>query len=108
MGPSVPPDFSRMWEVAPAASQAAVKTIMENFLQSGSAGFFRASTAMAKFNVPWNADDFNGYANERTWLLEMFNQSANNAFVLSGDVHDGWLWTMYKGVSIPLNCSIPP
>jgi phosphodiesterase/alkaline phosphatase D-like protein len=102
MAPSVPPDFSRMWEVAPAGSQDAVKAIMDNFLKSSSAGFFRAATAMGKFNVPWNADDFSGHANERTWLLEMFNKSANNAFVLSGDVHDGWLWTMYKGVSIPL------
>lgn len=100
MGPSVPPDFSRLWEVAPASSQSAVKTIMENFLASPSAGFFRAATAMAKFNVPWNPDDYNGHFYERAWLLEMFNKSANNVFFLSGDLHDAWFWTMYKGVSI--------
>ena len=101
MGPSVPPDFSRMWELAPASSQAAVKAIMDGFLKTSGAGFFRAASAMAKLNVPWNADDFNGYAYERSELLEMFNKSANNVFVLAGDVHDGWLWTLYKGVSNP-------
>jgi phosphodiesterase/alkaline phosphatase D-like protein len=89
-----------MWEVAPASAQAAVKTIMENFLKSSSAGFFRAATAMAKFNVQWNPDEYSGHTYERDWLLEMFNQSANNVFFLSGDLHDSWLWTVNKAVRI--------
>lgn len=97
LGPSITPDFSRMWEVAPASSQDAVKTIMDNFLKSASAGFFRAAVAMSKLNVAWNPDEYSGHKYERDWMLEMFNKSANNVFFLSGDLHDGWLWTVNKG-----------
>jgi hypothetical protein len=98
MGPSVPPDFSRVWEVTPTVHQEAVKSIMDGFLKSPSGGFFRAATAMAKFNVPWNPDEYSGHVVERNWLLDMYKESANNVFVLSGDLHDTWFWTLYKDV----------
>jgi hypothetical protein len=99
MGTSLFPDISRVWEVAPASSQGAVKAIMDGFLKSPSGGLFRAATAMAQFNVPFNPDEFSGHAAERSWLLDMFHTSANNVFVLSGDLHDSYLWTCYKDVS---------
>lgn len=44
--------------------------------------------------VPWNADAWDGYQDERKKILQIFKQKSNNAVVLSGDSHDTWAFTL--------------
>lgn len=40
--------------------------------------------------LPYNLDAWDGYANERNKILDMFNSAANNLIVLAGDTHNAW------------------
>jgi len=99
MGPQVPLNPSKMYQLVPPEAQEIIKASLDSILASGSGGFFRAMTAMEELRVPWNADGYDGYSHERAELLDMFKTAANNVIVLAGDLHDSWAWTLYEGVS---------
>jgi hypothetical protein len=112
MGPNKALNLARCSEVISNATlAAAVQQYCDGVLASASGAFFRSLTAMDIFDIPWNADDFNGYGVERAAILDMVQTSANNAVILGGDLHDSWAWQLYdkgemsgKPVAINLGC----
>eukprot|EP00403_Amphidinium_massartii_P016387 CAMPEP_0178416826 /NCGR_PEP_ID=MMETSP0689_2-20121128/24262_1 /TAXON_ID=160604 /ORGANISM="Amphidinium massartii, Strain CS-259" /LENGTH=792 /DNA_ID=CAMNT_0020038179 /DNA_START=93 /DNA_END=2471 /DNA_ORIENTATION=- len=68
--------------------------------------YMRIISAAATFQVPFATDDFNGFAHERNWILEMLGRSSNNPIILGGDLHESQAWTLYENAD--LRASTPP
>eukprot|EP00403_Amphidinium_massartii_P010509 CAMPEP_0178425694 /NCGR_PEP_ID=MMETSP0689_2-20121128/28853_1 /TAXON_ID=160604 /ORGANISM="Amphidinium massartii, Strain CS-259" /LENGTH=781 /DNA_ID=CAMNT_0020047361 /DNA_START=1 /DNA_END=2346 /DNA_ORIENTATION=- len=109
MAPIVTPDFEAMVAIFPVL-RAVLDYVYSLSVDSGfepvenemlSVGeYMRIISAAATFSVPWNTDDFNGFAHERQLLLDMFDRSTNNAVVLGGDLHDSYAWTIYENATV--------
>ncbi|WP_432451975.1 MULTISPECIES: alkaline phosphatase D family protein [unclassified Agarivorans] len=41
-------------------------------------------------NIPYNLDAWDGYADEREAILQLFKQQSKNLVVLAGDTHNAW------------------
>ncbi|HEX6240628.1 MAG TPA: alkaline phosphatase D family protein, partial [Polyangiales bacterium] len=58
--------------------------------------------------VPYNLDAWDGYANERSWLLDKAAELDLNLLVLSGDSHNAWasnlVSTAAAAVGVELAC----
>jgi alkaline phosphatase D len=58
------------------------------------------------FGVPVNADQWDGYAYERTQLLNhVQNNNINNFVVLTGDIHTSWVNNIPNGTYNSTNCT---
>ena len=73
-----------------------VQEMSEEIFAANTSTFFRALSAMALTNVPWNRDDYSGFANEQRKILAAFKEVAVNPIVLAGDLHDGYAWQLYE------------
>lgn len=98
MGPNVPLNPNTLWQYASPDKQEDVKSTMDDLLNGAVVGEpLWIITAMAVTMTPWNRDDYNGFAHERSQILTAFQNYANNAVVLGGDLHDSWVWQLYEG-----------
>lgn len=69
-------------------------------LRSKPAGLARALVAMAQNEIPFNADDFNGFGAERAAILKIAKENSTNPIILGGDLHDSWAWILHEGGNI--------
>ena len=97
MAPQVPPSFVKLFEfiVDPTISPL-VKLLIDAVLAHQSGYLFRGLVAMAITKTPWNLDAFDGFAYERSKLIEGFAKHTNNPIILFGDSHDSWASTLYE------------
>lgn len=63
---------------------------------------------LAKFDMPWNLDAWNGYISCRNRIYEVFMALANNPVVLAGDTHNAWAFNLSnnqgQAVGIEIGC----
>jgi hypothetical protein len=96
LGPAVTPNFFTIHELVEDPDQAAaVRQLYDEIISA--VGFFGGSSALALTGTFWNYDDFNGYAVERTAILEVLKENTNNPIILAGDLHDSYAWTLFEG-----------
>jgi PhoD-like phosphatase len=113
LGPNKAINFARATEVIKDPSvKTGVKEYFDAVLRGNTSGFFRTLVAMDKFDVPWNIDDFNGFAHERAAILDMVQANTNNPIILGGDLHDSWAWKLYdkgamQGKAVAVNLGGP-
>ena len=95
MGPHVGPNFDKYSKLVDPTVAPVVQLYTDTVLADPSSFVIRALVAMANTKTPWNLDGFDGFAHERSKLIEGFAQHTNNPIVLGGDLHDSWAWTLY-------------
>jgi alkaline phosphatase D len=113
LGRAVKGDYFAMSKlVKDAATAALVQNVTKAIYGADASTFFRALSAMAMTNVPWNRDDYSGFAAEQRKILAAFQNVSVNPIVLAGDLHDGYAWQLYKdgavnGTPIAVNLVCP-
>lgn len=86
LSPQIPPNFLFCGE---ASGVDALQAYCDGVLQASL--FFRAATAMAITQSPWNSDGFAGFGQDRIKISEIARDIASNPVFLGGDVHDFWV-----------------
>mmetsp|Transcript_7305 Transcript_7305/g.13864 ORF Transcript_7305/g.13864 Transcript_7305/m.13864 type:complete len:198 (-) Transcript_7305:493-1086(-) len=111
MGPQKAINMYTFADYAPPGAAPFVKAYTDAVLADPGAFVFRAAVAMDLTATPYNRDGFDGFAYERSKILDGFVQHTNNPIVLGGDLHDSWAWTLYEGgrmsgkpVAVNLGC----
>lgn len=113
MGHYVLPEPNKFHLAAPTIEgQAVVKGYFDALMAIQDAGAtVRTLQALALTDLEWNQDDFSGFHYERTTILAMLAESANNPIVLGGDLHDSFAWVLFEGgnssgnpVAVNLGC----
>eukprot|EP00581_Thalassiosira_minuscula_P002081 CAMPEP_0183738948 /NCGR_PEP_ID=MMETSP0737-20130205/55850_1 /TAXON_ID=385413 /ORGANISM="Thalassiosira miniscula, Strain CCMP1093" /LENGTH=676 /DNA_ID=CAMNT_0025973607 /DNA_START=209 /DNA_END=2236 /DNA_ORIENTATION=- len=113
MGPNIVFNPADLWQYVPPDKRDALKAHIDGLMANPLAGIpLRISAAMSVNNVPWNRDDWNGFAHQRKQILSILKEYSNNPIILSGDLHDSWLWTIYEdgnvtGVPVAVNVGSP-
>lgn len=112
MGPQKAINMHSLADYAPPDSSPFVKAYTDAILADPSGFLFRAAVAMDLTDTPYNRDGFDGFAYERSNLINGFAQHTNNPIVLGGDLHDSWAWTLYKdgkmsGEPVAVNLGCP-
>ena len=97
LGRAAKGDYYKMWDlVDDPVIAAAVKNATDAVFASNTSAFLRSLSAMALTDVPWNRDDYSGFANEQRQILSAFKEVSRNPIVLAGDLHDGYAWQLYE------------
>ena len=94
MAPHLPPNLDKWSELVHPSVAGIVKGYTDAVLASPQSFVLRAGVAMAITKIPWNSDGFDGFAHERSKLIEGFAEHTNNPIILGGDLHDSWAWTL--------------
>ena len=63
---------------------------------------FRLAQASGMTNTPWNSDTWDGFETEREKVLQIFQQSTNNAVVVAGDSHNAFAQQLSTAEGVPV------
>lgn len=97
LGRAVKGDYSMMYEfIEDPLVAGAVENITAAIFAAGASTFLRVLKAHALTSIPWNRDDYSGFAHEQRQILAMFKEVSTNPIVLGGDLHDGYGWTLFE------------